>query len=349
MKTIFLLILAISLAGCGQKSTIKNAVKSQRLAEAYGDGKYIIKDLTFPLDDSAMAYETPLPGLAPIVGGIMKIVGDVFAKNTDMGKLQMNYIQPIPEIPTDILKSVRLKRVFFYMKPKKTKRRIRDWFSRLILGHGHVTFDFLGKFAIRAATTHLNDPDNYVSTIVTKEYDKNEVSSLMEVFSPNYRGPVVDTENAKEVVLFKYSNKTKAQDTRNKTFGQIHVLETSGDPKVIKYFLMEQPNFSHLYKRILIFEQSILVELKKDPLAEEAFRKVMADSADDIEALGVNYVDTCDARSCLELNLADVNLIPIAVKGNALKLDGVIHANNVPESFNLKGFVEFEVKLDSPI
>lgn len=350
MTKVFLLMVCLAFlgTGCGQKSTIKNAVKSKRLAEAYGDGKHVIKSITFPLSDSSLAFQTPLPGLGPIAGGILKFVGDIFAKNTNMGKLQMSYTQPIPEIPSAYLNSVRLKRFFFYMKPQGKQKRFRDWFSRVFLGKGSVTFDFLDKLAVRMSSTQLEDPDHFVSTLITKDYDKNEVSTLMNIFSKNYHTPVIDTEKAKDIVLLKYSNKSKVEDTKLNSYGQIHIMETTM-PDETKHFLMDHPDMAGFFKRILILDNSILIELNKDLVAEEKFKLILSETADDLDALGVTYIDTCTEQSCLELAVPDVNLIPIATKGNALKLDAIIHAGKVPESFNLKGFVEFEVKLDSPI
>lgn len=350
MFKLILLFAAMSLmtVGCGQRNTIKNDVKAQRLADAYGNGQFMVRNLTFPLSDSALAYKTPLPGIGPIAGGILKFVGDIFAKNTNMGKLQMEYTQTLPEIPAE-LHSVRLSRVFFYMRPQGKARRIRDWFSRIFMGKGHVTFDFLDKFAVRMTTTHIDDPDNYVSTLVTKDYDKHDVASLMDVFYKKTRRIVVDTEKATEIVLLKYDGDSKDADTTNDKYGQIHILETTS-PDKLKHFFMDQRKMRKLYKRILILENSVLVELVKDPVANEYFKEVMSEISDnDEKRLGITYIDTCTPRSCLELNIPDVNLMPIALKGNAITLDAVIHAGKVPESFNLKGFVEFEVQIDSPI
>lgn len=345
---LFFLGMTIFSTGCGQRNTIKNDVKAQRLADAYGDGRFMKRNLTFPLSDSAMAYQTPLPGIGPIVGGILKFVGDIFAKNTNMGKLQMSYTQTLPEIPQQ-LHSVRLSRVFFYMRPMGKTRRIRDWFSRFFMGKGHVTFDFLDKFAVRMSTTTIEDPDNYVPTLVTKDYDNYDMAPLIEVFHRKNRTVVVDTEKAKEIVLLKYDGRNKIADTTLEKYGEIHILETTA-PDKLKHFFMDQSKMKGLYKRILILENSVLVELVKDPVANEFFKEVMSEISDEDEKrLGITYIDTCTPRSCLELNIPDANLMPIALKGNAITLDAVIHAGKVPESFNLKGFVEFEVQIDSPI
>lgn len=347
-QIVFLLALLLLSVACGKKSTIKNSVEAEKLACAYGDCEHVIQNVTFPLDNSALAFKTPLPGLGPIAGGILKFVGDIFAANTNMGKLQMSYTQTLPEIPAEVLKSVRMKRFFFYMKPQEKQRRFRDWFSRIFMGKGHVTFDFLDKFAVRLTTTSVEDPENYVPTLLTKDYDRNELAGLMKIFSKDYKHRVIDTEKATEIILLKYDRKKKREDTSRTDYGQIHIMETS-KPILTKRFLMNHEMMKGFFKRILILENSLLIELIKDPVADESFKQVLSEVADDMEKLGVTFIDTCTEGSCLEIDVPDVNLMPIALKGNAISLDAVIHAGKVPESFNLKGFVEFEVKVDSPI
>jgi hypothetical protein len=343
---LFILGLFAILSGCGQKSAIKNAVEPKTLASAYGDGEHVIRNLTFPLSDSALAFKTPLPGIGPIAGGILKFVGNVFAANTNMGKLQMSYTQPIPELPQE-LTSVRLKRFFFYMKPENKERRIRNWWNVVMMGKGHVTFDFLDKLAVRMRAVTIEDPDTYVPTLETKDYDRGEMKTLMEIFNPDYRPDVVDTERADNLVLLRYFDKQKLSDTNLSKYGQIHIMETV-EPQKTKYFLRDHPKLQGFIKKVLILDNSLLIELDKDPVAEESFNAVLSEEAEELENLKVTYIDTCTPRSCLELKVPDINLVPIANKGNGLKLDAVIHAGKVPESFKLKGFVEFEVKVKTP-
>lgn len=366
---LFIAVIATLAMGCGQRSTIKNAVNAEKLANAYGDGQNVIRKATFPLSDSSLAYSTPLPGFAPIAGGILKFVGDIFAANTNMGKLVYSYTQPITptigEIPEE-LKAVRLKRFFFYMKPQG-KQRFRDILSRFFLGKGNVTFDFLEKLVVNIESVNVDDPDNMIPTLIEKDYTSKEFGHMLEIFEKWYRpAAVIDTESAKSAVLLRYSSKEKSKDTNLNSFGNIHYLEVNPEiepgmtPEKImelkaratvdtKHLLLDHPKMKGIYERILILENSLIIELKKDPISDLAFKTVISDTNEALEALGVNYIDTCTPKSCLELRLPDINLVPIARKGNSLKLDAVIFAGRVPESFKLKGFVEFEVKIDSPI
>lgn len=345
-RILFTVGLAILLTGCGQKSTIKNAVEPKSLASAYGDGEHVIRNLTFPLSDSALAFKTPLPGIGPIAGGILKFVGNVFAANTNMGKLQMSYTQPMPELPEE-LTSVRLKRFFFYMKPENQERRFRNWFAVVFMGKGHVTFDFLDKLAVRMEPVVIEDPITYVPSLETKDYDKEEMKTLMEIFNPNYRPDVIDPERAESLVLLRYFDKQKFSDTNLSKYGQIYIMETD-EPQKTKFFLKDLPKLNGYLKKILILDKSLLIELEKDPIAEETFKEVLSEEAENFEDLKVTFIDSCTPRSCLELKVPDINLVPIAKKRNGLKLDAVIHAGKVPESFKLKGFVEFEVKVKTP-
>lgn len=353
-QIVFLLALLLLSVACGKKSTIKSSVKAEKLSCAYGDCEHIIHNVTFPLDNSALAFNSPIPGLGPIAGGILKFVGDIFASNTSMGRVEMSYVQPIPPIP-DQVKSVRLKRFFFYMKPVNKKNtsfrgQVVDLFSRYILGRGHTTFKFLDRLAVRLSTTNIEDSEHYVPTLVEK-LDEDIKTSLEDVFKPNRRGRVVDTELAKDVILLKYMKKTKEEDTSDKMYGQIHYLETTADDaKDLRDFFLKQEELRPYYKRVLLFEKSILIELKKDPVSTVIFQSFMENHADEIsDNYKVNFIDTCTENSCLEINVPDINLVPIALKGNALKLESIIKAANVPDSFKLKGFVEFELKVKSEI
>lgn len=346
-QKIFVLFLTVILTACGQKSTIRPSVPAKRLVDTYGDGKTIPRRLTFPITDSALAYKTPIPGLGPIIGGVVKFVGNVFAANTDMGKLQMSYTQAIPEIP-EVLKSVKLTRVFFYMKPPKYQRKW-NWLDEVILGKGSVTFDFLNKLAIRLNTINLRDPDNYVSTFITKDYNREESESIMEVFSKDYRPLVIDTEKAREINLIRYNESEKKKDSLSERYGRIHIMETSKPLQTIKA-LERNERMKGFFERILILDNSLLIELKNDPIIPEKFEAELAEMNDDLEKkYDVTFIDTCSEKSCIEFSLPDVNIVPILLKGNAIKLDGVIHADKVPETFSLKGFVEFEIRIESEI
>jgi hypothetical protein len=94
-----------------------------------------------------------------------------------------------------------------------------------------------------------------------------------------------------------------------------------------------------------MLNQTLVVELKKDPVIEEAFRVSMSEEAEMIEKFNIDLIEECTEQTCLDLELPDVNLLPLITQGNALKVDAYINSKKAPESFQLEGFMEFEVKL----
>jgi hypothetical protein len=56
-------------------------------------------------------------------------------------------------------------------------------------------------------------------------------------------------------------------------------------------------------------------------------------------------MESCTDKICLDFKVADINLVPLLEKSNGIKIDSFIDAGKTPESFQLKGFMEFEVKV----
>lgn len=170
------------------------------------------------------------------------------------------------------------------MKPENKERRFRNWWNVVIMGKGHVTFDFLGKLAVRMESVSIDDPDTYVPTLETKDYNREEMKTLMEIFNPNYRPDVIDTERADNLVLLRYLDKQKLSDTTHSKYGQIHIMETV-EPQETKYFLRDHPKLQGFIKKILILDNSLLIELEKDPVAEEGFKAVLSEECRGIRKL----------------------------------------------------------------
>jgi hypothetical protein len=344
IKYILFLILLCSLISCGEKSVIKNDVQAVNTAEKYGDGTYTIIPFVLPLSDQVISsYDSPLAKVGFIVGGFARLFMDLGA-SMGMGKMQISLIQPIPEFPTH-LKEIRMKRVFFYIEPKKGKRD-RAWYLRLISGKDDVDFKFLDKIAVKISTHKLVQTNGWLPSVETKSVGSKEFSPLQELFEEREQlfGEVVDAEKAKEMVLLKYDEDNKDLYLRNDKFGSIYIIKTD-QPSKTRKFLSDLPILKGYFKRLHILNKSILVELAKDPVVEEGFKIVMSEHATDLERLGVSFIEPCTKKSCMDFALPDVNLLPLIQKNNGIKLDAFIDAGKVPESFKLKGFIEFEIKL----
>lgn len=346
LKHLILVAVLLACFGCGEKSVIKNDVKAVRTSEAYGDGNFTIIPMVIPISDEMISsYDSPLAKVGFIAGGFARLFMDLGA-SMGMGKMQLSLVQPIPEIPSDHLKEIRIKRLFFYIEPTAGKRD-RAWYLRYLTGRDDVNFKFLDKIAVKLSTEKiLENKGGWVPTVETKSIKRKDSSPLQDLFEKREfdYGQVVDAEKAKEIILLKYDKAESDLYLRNDKFGTIYIINTIKPVKTRK-FLSEHPILKDYFKRVHILNKSILVELEKDPVAEEGFKLVMSEYAAELEELGISLIEPCNEKTCMEFGLADVNLLPLITKNNGIKLEAFIDAGKVPESFKLKGFIEFEVKL----
>lgn len=342
IKALFLCLLMV-FVGCGNRSTIKGGVKAKTTAESYGDGKLTILPVVFPISDDSMAYESPVSNIGFLVGGLARIFMD-FGARMGLGDIQqVSLTQPIPELPTDILKEVRLKRVFFYIDPKEGQREM-SWWQRL-KGKANVNFKFLEKIAIKVSSQKMTFSGSWKPVVDTRSLDE-EYSPLKSMFQsePFLRELNLDSEN--EAVLLRYSSKNPEAYLRKTKIENTYIIYTKNTKKT-RNFLETLPALQGYFSRIhtLKKDHTIFVELKRDPVVEEGFKVIMAKHNQELSDLGFVNQERCNNRICLDIYIPDVNLMPILVKGNGVRLDAFIEADKVPESFTLKGFVEVEAKM----
>lgn len=337
----FLLLLLVA---CGPKSTIKNAVEARTMAEAYGDGTYVIRPLVLPLSDEELsAYDSPVANLGFLFGGFAKLFMDLGA-SMGMGKTHISLIQPIPEIPADYFKELKIKRIFFYIEPQKGERETR-WWQRWLRGRDNVDFKFLDKVAVKLSTHEIRRRDSWAPRVEIKGINKKDYAGVLDLFkSREIYSDVVDSQEIREVLLLKYDGREQEKFLRNDEFGSVYILNTANPAKTKRFFL-QHPKLQGYFKRIHILNKSVLVELEKDPVVEEGFKVILSESTAELDNLGVSVIEPCSKKSCMDLKVQNVNVLPLIMKGNAIKLDAFINAGEVPESFRLKGFIEFELKL----
>jgi hypothetical protein len=356
---LFTMALLLLTAGCGQKSVIKTDIKATRTSEAFGDGKHTIIPIIIPLSDQSIAaFESPLKKMA-FLRGFAKMFLDLGA-SLGLGKAQLSMIQPVPELPTEYLKSVTIKRLFLYIEPhadcrtsddpesacrkEKLQRRF-SWLKRIFKGYSNVDFKFLDKVAVKAYPRPMQNITNWLPMVDIKELSRSDFHPLQALFEEDQ---VINKQNSRELVLLKYSRKTKEQDT--KPLGPIFILniKEGESPAKTKNFLFDYPKFKGYFKRIHIMNKSLLVELKNDRITLESVENVLAENAQEIEDMGIETIEQCTETSCLDLNIPAVNLVPLIEKSNGIQIDSYIDVGKVPNGFQLKGFIEFEVKLDLP-
>lgn len=346
-KHIMFMCLIFSLAGCGQKSVIKPDTAPQTFAEAYGDGSLVKR--SFPLAITTDPQSSPLPDFGFLFGGIAKMLGNIVVA-LGAGRTELYFHQPTPELPEEI-KEVKLKRVFFYIEPKANGSRRVNWFSRLFRGKGNVDFNFIKKLVLRLKPEEPNmkkvcleqDQGRYEPLFPCKDPEINyeKTQQYLSYFKEPAPVKAPDLSKLDEFVIIKYdgTSKSKLNDTR----GAMYMFRTQR-PGETKHFLDNRNGYRGLIENMVTLDNVILVELKKDPVVKENFEAQLARDAEYVDAtLGVEEIEECNDSICLDIKIEEANLLPFLNRLNSNRIDAFIDAGKIPETFQLKGFLEIEL------
>ncbi len=335
----------IVLQGCGRRSEIKNAVESQATAEVHGDGNLTILPLVLPLSDQEIAsFDSPLGKVGFVAGGITKMLMNLGA-SMGLGKTRLSLTQQIPKLPDEYIKSIKVKRIFFYIEPVKNHQRRMSWYQRWIMGRDDINFEFIDRMAVKLSTHHLENVNSWLPIVESAEISRKEFTSLETEFEKDdSKTKKVNLENQDEIILFKYDWEESERYIKAEGIQNVQILNTSSPLKTRK-FLSEHPDLKGHLNRIKLLNKTVLVELKDDADSIEAFKNLTSKEKNKIKELGVDHIEACSPKTCLDFNLPDVNLLPLLLKNNGIRLDAFLDAYEVPDSFQLKGFIEFELKL----
>lgn len=318
----------VFLAACGKKSTIKTHVEAQQL----GDGQNITQPIVLPLSDKTIAtYEADTDNIGPLFRGFVSTIMNLGA-SMGAGKTRLSLIQPIPEIPEDYVTSLKVKRIFFFIEDHKHK----------------ANFNFLRRIAVKMSPFKLEyAPATWEPIIETDSLNENELSTFRKLFkSQRDRHAEEWDKGSKGLLLLRYDEAAKADSIRNDSEGKVFIIETA-KPQETRKFL--DANFKEYYKRLHVLNKSILVELKKDPVIVEIFKTRLAEEASRVTHLEIGEIKPCSDDVCLDLKVPDSNLMPLLREGNAIKIDAYIDPRKAPKTFQLKGFIEFELKVPAKI
>ncbi len=346
--------LIFGLMGCGQSSVIKSDVKAKTFAEAYGDGKLLRK--SFPLIITKDPFDSPLPNLGFIAGGIAKMIANIGIA-LGAGRTEMYFHQQTPEFP-EMFKEVRIKRVFFYIEPKSNGERRAHWFSRLFRGKGDVDFDFIKKLVIRLRpevpdmkkVCLIEDQGKYEPLFPCKDptLTSEKTDRYLDYFkiTPSEREP--DLTQLDEFVLLKYAGNKREEYIMNSDRGVMYMIRTTR-PGETFHFFDTRKGYGKVVEDMKSLDNVILVELKKGPAYQELFETQLSKDAQYIDAnLGVEQIEECNPSICLDIKVDDANLVPFLQRFNSNRIDAFIDAGKVPETFQLKGFLDFEIGADLP-
>jgi hypothetical protein len=322
LSTLSLLLL---LGGCGNKSVIKNSIEAQTL----GDGKYLPGSIVVPLSEQAIdEFKSPVEEINPLIRGFVKSLMDLGA-SMGKGKMRLSLTQPLPHISEEITDYIKIKRIFFYIEP----------------GSRQKDFRFLKELGVTLEPYFIHNSNSWMPYFENKNLTKSEKEFMETLFEDNSNSP--KNISREGLVLLRYRKDDEAKYLQKKnSVGKILIIRTNRPQETMKYLYDKFDNF---FSRIYPSQNSILVELLQDPIVEESFKAVLSADYEKMSALEIEDIEPCSPKFCLDFEIPDTNLYPLMKMGNGLKIDTFMNASGVPKSFQMKGFLEFEVKIKTPI
>lgn len=354
---ILFICLIIAILGCGNKSKISGAIPATRVSESAvgGNGETFPFPFLIPLTD-VKEVTSKVDDAGFLAGGIAKLIMDMGAK-LGMGKFQLSMIQRVPEVPSEYVKGCKIKRVFFFIEPVEGSQHESPLDP--FFGRGKVNFNFLNRIWIKVGSQKIKDDGN---SFIPQTGDLqpllkgSDASKKFETIFygldsyPNYvirhRFDYIDPSKASELTLLKYDRIRKNEYVKTPT--SLMYIATTQNAVRTREYLVKHPDMKDFFENITIVGNSILIELEKDSIVEESFKTIVSTDKDLIAEIGILEIEECKEGTCMDLNVADVDLIHMMKRDNGIKLDAFINADKLPPSFKLKGFIEFEFRLATP-
>lgn len=341
---LFLFVFTALISACGKKSTVKSDVEANGLKEP------ISLKIVVPLTEETIAtFDSPVENTFPLLRGLVKSVFDLGA-SLGAGKVKLSLHQPLPEIPSKYIKDIRIKRVFFYMEPKKVEKvprtivgKVFNDIWKFIKRDREMSFEFLDRLAVTLKPEEVVDRSSWVPAVTTPDFTKKDKDYFSKLFTMNsYSIEQMNLSEKDETkVMIKYDKEKKDNYLKSKSLGRIYILYTD-DSAETRRLIEDDPRLANYYTRIHTLSKALLIELPKDPILQEAFEVEFWEKQDQ---LNIKNMESCTDKICLDFKVADINLVPLLEKSNGIKIDSFIDAGKTPESFQLKGFMEFEVKV----
>jgi hypothetical protein len=270
------------------------------------------------------------------------------------GKTEMYFHQPTPAIPEQA-KEVRLSRVFFYIEPKANTSRRSHWFSRFFRGKGNVDFNFMKHLVLRVKP-EIADMRNvclipeqgiYQPQFPCKDPEDVRTEEFLRVFKEIVPRGEPQLSELEEFVMVKYSGgKNKNKYLMNDLRGAMFMFRTK-NPGELYRFVESNPKIKKVITNMMTLDNVVLVELAKNNLAKETFESQLSQNASVLDSkIGVEEIEECTPSICLDVRVEEANLLPFLKRLNSNRIEAFIDASRVPETFQLKGFIDIDVGTD---
>mgnify|MGYP006864793823 CR=1 FL=1 len=358
------LILVISmLVSCGEKSKVVPLFPATPLSQTqgYGDGEHAVFTIKMPLSDKSIdTYDSPIDpntGLSrvPLLGDALRFMTQALfnlGAEFGLGKSNITINQPIPDLNSPYLKSISVKRVFFHIdntieedaRPRNIIARVFNSIRGIIRGQANLDFSFIRELNVMLKMEKSDvEPIDFVPEIITEDGENRPPRPRHDSIEIGAVG------GPRMIELLNYKRKNRDEVLRNNERGAMFVVYTD-KPVQVRAFLRKDKDLSALIKEMVIVNKTLVVELTGQETVAEAFFELMRNYEEEMAQSGITKIDTCNKDICMDVKVNEQNMMPMLLQGNKLRIETNVDASRVPpKSFQLKGFIEFEVKLDVPI
>lgn len=361
MKYLVLLTLLGLLSACGEKSKVDPLFEATPLSQTHGDGEHAVFTVKMPLSDKSIdTYDSPIDpntGLSrvPLLGDALRFMTQALfnlGAEFGLGKSNITINQPIPDLNSPYLKSISVKRVFFHIdntveeepRPRSILARVFDSLRGVIRGETRLDFTFIRELSVLLKMEKTDvEPVDFMPEIITEDGEINQRR-------PQHGSIEIGAVGGPRMIeLLKYKRKNRQEVLRNNERGAMFVVYTD-KPVKVRAFLRRDKAMAAMIKEMVIVNKTLVIELTGKEAVSEAFFELMRGYEAEMAESGITKIDTCNEDICMDVKVNEQNMMPLLLQGNKLRIETNVDASRVPpKSFQLKGFIEFEVKLDVPI
>lgn len=354
------------------KSKIKPIFEPKTFNQKIGNGQFIVKKLKIPLSKDTVGHysyseiidddslDVPDAGLIDQMWqglrhglynlGLMIGVSNRVRYTADY--------DGFPSIDSDYIKSVKVKKIFFAIEPCHPKdeecivRNEKD----------PASLKFLDKFFVNLSIVRPEDDKAYLkeplSFLSKTEFNQfadrafTRVPFRFEALEDEY-GEIID-DAFYNVNIARFENKRSPREfhenvrDEGKVFWfQIDDSNPHAALDIIKFF--KDKSFVNVVKDTMLVGNTLYVELFHRAMRQSFFDIINLQTAD-MRSLGVLQFQGCSYVNCVELEVNELNLVPMLKRSTHLRFDTFLSLRNLNNNdFKYKGYLELEVKLNIPL
>lgn len=272
-----------------------------------------------------------------------------------MNKVRFSTDYQFPDFDSEFIKSVKIKRLFFSLDQCSPQ----DLDCIDLATKDKLSIKFLKSFFVNLSViqphddmTFLEEPISFLSKSEFKKFEKMAFESTPLIMNEEYRKSHIEDESIYyDVTVAKLSTSEIEKRIRNgeePESNRVYKFKTSHNHVAVKR-LFEGKAFSETVKEVSLVGTTVYVELYREELKDKFF-KVINDTGVDIVKLGVDVFERCTIDKCIDLNVTNMDLMPLIRKNPHIKFDTFLSLKKLKYGdFKYNGYVELEVSLDLPL